>query len=225
MKGHCTGFYVRLLSATVSFDTLVMAVPAELCFIQAKKSYHQYHIPVIFFKSSGNSGRRLRGQERADVSGGGWSGGGGYFVGCFSCRLCLFEKVKNLMVGPVLSCFTPQVTDLEIYSIYVHTNMHAVSVRFRNPLNYDMDYKICMIFSCMKCIHACSVCLYLFHKTEWLTFSLWVGGWGLGFGGLRPPFFIGGNPWAPFYEIGSTLEPWRHTLHDYLSNLSLRNSS
>ena len=103
--------------------------------------------------------------------------------------------------------------------------MHAVSVCVSNPLNYDMDYKISMIFSCMKCIHACSVCLYLFHKTEWLTFSLWVGGWGLGFGGLWPPFFIGGNPWAPFYEIGSTLEPWRHTLHDYLSNLSLRNSS
>ena len=132
VKGHCTGFYVRLLSATVSFDMLVMAVPAELCFIQAKKSYHQYHIPVILFKSSGNSGRRLRGQERADVSGGGWSGGGGYFVGCFSCRLCLFEKVKNLMVGPVLSCFTPQVTNLEIYS---------------------MSTLICLRYLCVSVIH------------------------------------------------------------------------
>ena len=38
MKGHCTGFHVRLYNSTVSFDMLIMAVPAELCSVPEKNS-------------------------------------------------------------------------------------------------------------------------------------------------------------------------------------------
>ena len=32
--------------------------------------------------------------------------------------------------------------EIEIITVPVHTIMHAVAVCFRNPLNYDTDYRI-----------------------------------------------------------------------------------
>ena len=76
--------------------------------------------------------------------------------------------------------------------------MHAVSVCFRSPPNYDMDYRIFNMptQSFSACIYM-RVCLYLFFYTEWLPFFHGGGG------GLGPPFFffhlIGLK--APFYEV------------------------
>ena len=49
VKGHCTGFYVRLWSSTVSSDMLLRAKPAELCFVQKKIAHCTAGIMYWYF--------------------------------------------------------------------------------------------------------------------------------------------------------------------------------
>ena len=65
------------------------------------------------------------------------------FLWALQCLACQFEKVQTswlvsrclvLLFGPPASLYRS--------TVYVHTNMHAVSVCFRNPPNYDMGYWI-----------------------------------------------------------------------------------
>ena len=66
-----------------------------------------------------------------------------------------------------------QLLYIERSTVSVHTNMHAVAVCFRNPPNFDTDLRIlaCLHGLLMQRLHTCSVCLYLFRKTEWLPYS------------------------------------------------------
>ena len=62
------------------------------------------------------------------------------------CPFRHFEKFQtSLLAKHCLVLLFRQPTSLYRSKMYIHirANMHAVSVCFRNLLNYDMDYRIC----------------------------------------------------------------------------------
>ena len=69
------------------------------------------------------------------------------------CRFRQFEKVPNFVLGQALSSSCDRST------VYAHSNIniHAVSVGFGNPSNYDTDYRIFNVPMCSfnACIYTC----------------------------------------------------------------------
>ena len=108
------------------------------------------------------------------------------FHWALQCQFWQFEKVPNFMVSLALSCHT---------LLTVHLICMQYSC-FRNPLNYDTDYRIFNMptRSFNACVYT-HVCLYLFCKTKWLPFSL---------GGVRGG---GGGAWGPLFHPGRPLGP------------------
>ena len=67
------------------------------------------------------------------------------FCCVLQCRFCQFEKVPDFKVSQVLSSLLfrrPTSLDRSIACVHTRSNIHAVSVCFRYPQNYDMDYRI-----------------------------------------------------------------------------------
>ena len=135
------------------------------------------------------------------------------FHWALQCLFRLLEKFQTSWLAkhcPVL--LLRQATSLYISTVYIHTlfNMHAASVCFCNPPNYDMDYRIFNVptWSFNVCIHT--------HEFAFI-YSVRLNGCLLHGGGLGPLFVIGEGPWAPFYEIlEATLQEGTKTVKCWL---------
>ena len=153
----------------------------------------------VYQRSKNSCSRRVKEWERGGVSWGRWFGGWGCFVGRFSVGCANLRKSSKFCGLPsiVLSLLFRPPTSFCRSTVYVYANMRAVSVCVANPPNYDMDYRIFNVptwpSNAFVYTHV-SVCLYLFHKTEWLSFSK-------GEEGVRGPFFFGGGgAWTSFIK-------------------------
>ena len=119
-------------------------------------------------------------KERGGVSGGQWSGGRGCFIGLFSVGSASLKKFQTSWLAKrclVLPIRRP--TSLNSNTVYVHTrsNVHAVVVCFRNPLNYDMDYRILMcLYNLLMHVYI-HTCLPLFIQIVLFANSFLQPGW------------------------------------------------
>ena len=134
--------------------------------------------------------------RRGSVSGGHQTGGQGCFIGRFSVGSTNLKKFQTSWLAKrCLVLLFRRPTSLYISTVYVNTrpNMHAVSVCFRNPSNYDTDHRIFHVptQSFNACIYT-SVCLYSVRLRGCL--SSWRGRRL----GPPPPFFFHlGGPLGP----------------------------
>ena len=147
--------------------------------------------------------RRVREWERAVVSGGGWFGGQGCFIGHLSVSSASLKKFHaSWLAKHCVVLLFRQPTSLYESTVYVHirSNMHVVSVYFCNPPNLDTDYRIFNVptWSFNPCIYT-GVCLHMFA----FTYSVRLNGCLFQGGGGAGPFSLiqEEGPWAPFHEI------------------------
>ena len=98
-----------------------------------------------FVKEVGNScNRRIGEWGRGGVSGERWLGGQRCFVGHFSNGPASLKKFQTSWLAKrCLLLLFRRSASLYRSTVYVYTiNMLVVYVYFRNPLNYDVDYRI-----------------------------------------------------------------------------------
>ena len=94
----------------------------------------------FFFKAENSCSRMER--ERGDVSGGRWLGGREFLVGRFSVGSASLKKFPTSWLAKrCLVLLFRRPASLYRSTVYVNkrSNMHAVSVSFRNPLKYDKE--------------------------------------------------------------------------------------
>ena len=117
--------------------------------------------------------RRVREWERAVVSGGGWFGGQGCFIGHLSVSSASLKKFHaSWLAKHCVVLLFRQPTSLYESTVYVHirSNMHVVSVYFCNPPNLDTDCRIFKVptHSYNACGYA-RVCLHVFCNLDWMA--------------------------------------------------------
>ena len=119
--------------------------------------------------------RRVRHRETGDVGGGRWSGGRRCLVGRFGVGSANLKKFQTSWLAKrCLVLLFRRPISLYRCTIYAHSrsNMHAVSVCFRNPPDYDTDDRIFNLPTRSVNAHIDTrVRLQLFCKTEWLPLS------------------------------------------------------